>query len=537
MDELDRNLLDIIDPDNNYLIDNTVDFSKYSMHDFYKSNIDKEKSLNIIHNNSRSILKEGRIDEYNILLDYINNPFHILAFTETWLKPDNVDLVKFEGYEGSHVIRPVDEQFDLKNYGGGISIFIKESLRYKVRKDLNLILPHIETLFIELTLNNKLYMIGVIYRVPNTSVNDFNDTLNGLVEPLKNNYEIILVGDFNICLMKENNHVDTFRNSLISNNLFPTILEPTRIATIQRNGEYITTESLIDNIFINTQLDFKSGLINSTISDHFPVFISIQHDFVLNVEENKSIRYRTFDDFSINKFNFDLLNSLVSLLEGVSDPQTAYTRFHKIIDELYNKYFPVKTKTLGKKAQFKPWVNQVLVNRIKIRDKLGKLSSKGRIDRRIYKQLRNILTKQIGEAKATYFNSQFDKCKSNIRKTWKIINNTTKKHKISGQTIIFENENVVKNEDVPNKFIDYFSNIANKLVSEIPPVDVSTESYLSNSNYSSFFMSPIVKQEVESAIKKLKDNGSGVYKISTIVLKDVKSTISNILSTIFNLCI
>ena len=537
MDELDRNLLDIIDPDNNYFIDNTVDFSKYSMHDFYKSNIDKEKSLNIIHNNSRSILKEGRMDEYNILLDYINNPFHILAFTETWLKPDNVDLVKFEGYEGSHVIRPVDEQFDLKNYGGGISIFIKESLRYKVRKDLNLILPHIETLFIELTLNNKLYMIGVIYCVPNTSVNDFIDTLNGLVEPLKNNYEIILVGDFNICLMKENNHVDTFRNSLISNNLFPTILEPTRIATIQRNGEYITTESLIDNIFINTQLDFKSGLINSTISDHFPVFISIQHDFVLHVEENKSIRYRTFDDFSIKKFNFDLLNSLVSLLEGVSDPQTAYTRFHKLIDESYNKHFPVKIKTLGKKAQFKPWVNQVLVNRIKIRDKLGKLSSKGRIDRRIYKQFRNILTQQIRDAKATYFNSQFDRCKSNIRKTWKIINNTTKKPKIAGQTIICENENVVKNENVPNKFIDYFSNIANKLVSEIPPVDVSSASYLSNSNYSSFFMSPIVNKEVESAIKNLKDNGSGVYKVSTVVLKDVKSTISNTLSTIFNLCI
>ena len=276
MDELDRNLLDTIDPDSNYFIDNTVNFSKYSMRDFYKSNIDKAKSFNIIHNNSRSLLKDGRIDEYNILLDYIQNPFHILAFTETWLKPDNVDLVKFEGYNSSHVIRPVDEQFDLKDHGGGISIFVKESLRYKVREDLNVILPYIETLFIELTINNKLYMIGVIYCVPNTSVNDFNDSLNGIVEPLKNNYEIILVGDFNICLMKEDNHTDTFRNSLISNNLFPTILEPTRVATTQRNGEYVTTESLINNIFINTQLDFKSGLIDSTISDHFPIFISIQ---------------------------------------------------------------------------------------------------------------------------------------------------------------------------------------------------------------------------------------------------------------------
>ena len=93
-------------------------------------------------------------------------------------------------------------------------------------------------------------MIGVIYRVPNTNVNTFNETLNRIIGPLKNSYELILVGDFNVCLMKDNNQTNCFPNSMISNNLFPSILEPARIATIQRNGEYVTTESLIDNIFL-----------------------------------------------------------------------------------------------------------------------------------------------------------------------------------------------------------------------------------------------------------------------------------------------
>ena len=96
------------------------------------------------------------------------------------------------------------------------------------------------------------------------------------------------------------------------------------------------TESLKDNIFINTQLIFKSGLIDSTISDHFPIFISIQNESAQQVEESKTIRFRTFDNFSIRKFHFPLSNSLVSLLEGVYDPQTAYTKFHKSIDKLYN---------------------------------------------------------------------------------------------------------------------------------------------------------------------------------------------------------
>ena len=141
------------------------------------------------------------------------------------------------------------------------------------------------------------------------------------------------------------------------------------------------------------------------------MFISIQHDNVQQTEENKSIKYRTFDDFSIRKFNSALSNSLVSLLEGVSDPKTAFTKFYILIDNLYNKYFPLKTKILSKKAQLKPWVSQVLVKRIKIRDKLFKLSNKGRVDRNIYTQFRNLLTNQIRDAKATYFNNQFDRCK------------------------------------------------------------------------------------------------------------------------------
>ena len=42
-------------------------------------------------------MKEGRIDEYNILFNAIGNPFHIMVFTETWLTERNKDLCKFPG--------------------------------------------------------------------------------------------------------------------------------------------------------------------------------------------------------------------------------------------------------------------------------------------------------------------------------------------------------------------------------------------------------------------------------------------------------
>ena len=394
-----------------------------------------------------------------------------------------------------------------------------------------------EAIFIEVNYNNKLYLVGITYRVPNTNVNSFIDKINGIIEPIKNKYEVILVGDFNICLMKDNNHTNSFRNSLISNNLFPTILEPTRVASVHRNGQQITTETLIDNIFVNTQLDFKSGLIYSSISDHYPVYISINQSTDQQAEENNIIKYRIIDDFSTVKFKLALSNSLNLLLNEITDPRIAFTKFYLLIDELYNKYFPVKTKIVSKKAQLKPWINQTLVNRIKMKDKLCRQSSKGRIDRKIYTDFRNDLTSQIRKAKASYFEDKFNMCKGNIKKTWKIINSTIKKHKTSKKVVICDNDNVINNEDVPHKFINYYSNIANTIVSEIPVVNENFESFLGDANISSFFMSPIVNHDVENAIEDLKDNGCGIFKIANSVLKDVRFTISNSLSKIFNLCI
>ena len=163
-----------------------------------------------------------------------------------------------------------------------------------------------------------------------------------------------MLRDFNFCLMKDDNHTNSFCNSLISNNLFPTILEPTRVATVNRDGNQITTESLIDNIFVNPRLDFKSGLIYSSITDHYPVFISIHQITDQQAEKNNIIEYRIIDDFSVRKFKSALSISLVTIINDSSDPREAFTKFYLLFDELYNKYFPIKTKLLSKKAQLKP---------------------------------------------------------------------------------------------------------------------------------------------------------------------------------------
>ena len=101
----EHNLLDIVDPDNNNFMDNFINFGSYTLNTFHSAGINTTDSLNIFHHNSRSILTEGRLDEYDITLNDLNNPFHIMAFTETWLKPNNVHTAEFVGYEHFYLLR------------------------------------------------------------------------------------------------------------------------------------------------------------------------------------------------------------------------------------------------------------------------------------------------------------------------------------------------------------------------------------------------------------------------------------------------
>ena len=117
------------------------------------------------------------MDEYEILLNSINYPFHIMAFSETWLRNDNVDRVCFQDYEHVHSIRPLNNDIDDKEAGGGLSFFIKDGLNYNVCNEMNLMLPFIETLFIEVSINQTNYIIGLIYRVPNQGCYDLNQSI------------------------------------------------------------------------------------------------------------------------------------------------------------------------------------------------------------------------------------------------------------------------------------------------------------------------------------------------------------------------
>ena len=155
--------------------------------------------------------------------------------------------------------------------------------------------------------------------------------------------------------------------------------------------------------------------------------------------------------------------------------------------------------------------------------------------KKTYTDFKNNLTKELRTAKAKYYADEFTKSKGDIRGTWKIINNNIKKNVRSQNVVIMENDVILEHKDIPFRFIDYFANIPHKLVEKITPVNTTATSFLKNRNINTFFMSPIIGKDIESAIKKLK-NCNGIHSISTLVLKEITPVIVDPLSHIFNLC-
>ena len=537
----DDRYLNDIDPDINYFNESEINssyFQSYTIDEFKERTFDSQLNFNIMHHNCRSILSKDKLDYYEYFLDMLGDPFDIIGLTETWLNVNTANSLIFKDFNYSHVYetRPLEKTSDCKNEGGGVSLFIRDHIAFKKRNDLSVFTPYLELLFVEINLHNRVYLIGVAYRVPNTKFSLFNDEINAILEPLKNKYHIILMGDFNVCLMKENSNKNLFKNTMQTNSLFPTITEPTRVCSIERDGQSTITESLIDNIFVNENLACSSGLIYSDISDHYPIFVSIPLISTPKNTESVEIKYRPIDEFRIRKFKFAVANNpIFKSVMSMHSADVAFTTFINSFNQLYDKYFTIFTKKITRKTLLKPWITNEMVEQIKYKHALARLYNKGRIDKTSYTDFKNKLTKVLRQAKIEYFANEFSKKEGDIKGTWQVINKSIKNRSKNKNVVIKENGHIVNKKDLPNKFIDYFISIPHNLISKVRSVDVDISFFLKNRSCKTFFLMPIINKDIESVIKNLKYN-NGIHNVSTVVLKEIMSEISEPLSYIFNLC-
>ena len=173
--------------------------------------------------------------------------------------------------------------------------------------------------------------------------------------------EVILLGDFNIDLIKSNSNANAseFLDVIYSSNLLPHITSPTQLTS--------RSHTLIDNIFSNINEECTSGNIINTISDHLGQFLIIPN-CSYSYNSKKEIFQRNFKNFKEQNFLSDLkkIDWDTVFSDCKQDVDLSYKKFLDKITKLLDIHAPVKKLShKEKKSLSKPWLTKGILQSIK----------------------------------------------------------------------------------------------------------------------------------------------------------------------------
>ena len=236
------------------------------------------------------------IDELRILMN--NKEIHVLAINETRL--DNsipIPLITVQGYTWIYKHR--------NRFGGGIGFYIKDSINYRIRSDLND--PDIEILTIEIvTKNVKPFFITTWYRPPSDSIDSLYKFENCLQLIDQSDKESIIIGDMNYDFLPTEISSQALEFKFITRlyQYEQLINEPTRVTENSR--------TLIDHFYTTNPNDITlCGVSTVCISDHYLIY-GIRKSKIVK-ERGKVIEYRDYKNFDERVFLSDLQISFFNL--------------------------------------------------------------------------------------------------------------------------------------------------------------------------------------------------------------------------------
>ncbi|MEE8341453.1 MAG: reverse transcriptase family protein, partial [Candidatus Neomarinimicrobiota bacterium] len=502
--------------------------------------------------NSQSI--NAKFDNIQILLHILKSQgcfFSAICIQESWLNESSgTGDLELEHYD----YHPLINQPLRISQHAGLLIYLHKTFRFKP-------LPtpeheNWENQFIEIISDNrKNIILGNIYRLPiynDKIVKDFTKEFTQVLDSFKQkNAHYIVCGDTNIDLLKfaenNDNNICTFIDSIISLGFVPKITHPTRFSP--QHG----SSSLIDNAFMKTSLELRhqcSGILTSKISDHLGYFVSLDEpSYIRPTPPPKYIYSNAHSPEKVEDFRRELIAAnIIGKLDQLDtcDANQKYNTVAEILENARKEHLPLKKVKFNKRKHGKSnWITQGIIQSINFRDKLYKKFINTPITSMSYFMYKvqldtfnKILKSTIRAAKQVYLRQVFEKCKNDMKKTWKSINYVLNRHKHISQlpeTFMIKNSPISNKQIIADSFNDYFIGIGEKLAENLETSNLNFEQYLKAKPSTTFSFTPIDCDEISNIIDGLKVKTSyGHDFISTKLLKSIKSEICEALTLIVN---
>ena len=470
----------------------------------------KEQGLRVGHLNINHMI--NKLTEVSSILANAGKSFHIFGFSECHFPPGvSKDDISFPGYE------PVRNKptHDLET---GLLMYIHQSIRFNRIKSLEQ--HNVETLWIEIQMKySKPFLLCFLYRNPAEKRVDWIDRFISMMDKAYDySKDIIVLGDFNMDLLKENSHWNLTYKSY---GLSQLIQSPTRVAK--------GSKTLIDHLYVtDPKTIIETSVPISGCSDHFPICFTWSKKGVKIPKLNhKTVILRNFSKFDSDKFLSDLLNSRFNDVYQYTNPDQALDLWYNIFYKVYNKHAPIQTKRV--KYQIKPpWLTDNIQKEIHHRDYLLKHGS-----REDFKKQRNKVTSFIRAEKKKYFLDLINKKKDN-KTVWKAIHRLTNKNANCAKS--------VKGDISANNLNYHFTSVTKQVIKD----DNSENNNLAELRkfcqekhiHCMVDVHPLCVHEVFTALKQLKQTGTrGIDGIDGKILKLAAPIIAETLTYIYNLCL
>ena len=516
--------------------------------DLLKNNVN---SFTILSSNIESI--NSKITDMQVFIEELRlNSLELSAIClqECWISDsEDISNLEIKGYQcirqGKHCSNK-----------GGLIIYLHERFNYDIMLSYDTS-DVWEGQFVKITgggLTNEL-MIGNIYRPPRDLNKNYKQFIEELTPMLslceKDNSEMIITGDFNINLLKINEReiFGEFFDTLISSSFYPRITLPTRFSN--RNG------TLIDNFFCrltNSVLGSKAGILINQFSDHHPYFMSINK--IKHIDPSpKTISITKYTPLAISNLCNEIAQS--NIVQRINtnpfaNPNITYEIIDNIVSTAKEKHIPCRTVKIRKyKHKREKWITYGILRSIKYKDKLYKTLRTTPTDSITYTTLKHnftiyraILKRSIRNAKKLYYESCFNRYKSDIKNTWSTINTILNKNKKVKSFPRFFKDNGIEVEDkllIANRFNNFFTNIGPNLAQQIDtPANYHFKDYLKDKFQHNFKFEMVDESTVNRIIEQMTPKTScGHDNISMKLLKTLKNvllepitiTINQILNT------
>ena len=357
----------------------------------------------------------------------------------------------------------------------------------------------------------------------------FVEYLLSLLSQLKTKHlPLIVGGDLNLNLLNPYNlaYIHLFINGMFELNLIPAINIPTKV-----NVENLVTRySIIDQFWVSSTIDIANACVIPTdLTDHFLAGLTVNLGFhSLRDKPTHTYSKRPLSDAGKNAFRIFLSNIDVSFHGNHNLNMTSY--MNDLMGS-YNTAFPLK-KIQKKPPNCVPWISERLKLCIRKKSKLYKLYVSGRVSRLAYTSFRNRLTAVLRRSKRLYYVKLFYNAGFASKQIWHVINSIIVKKKCQKLECLEVNGTSLTGLPLVNYINRYFASAALTVTRGLtPPLDYP---FLTPPVLNTCFFIPTTPIEVGRVILNLKNKGSKIHDVPSVLIKENKDIFSVQLSICYN---